>query len=50
VNFITVVARESPDTATRRSFVVRRDGPAGELLATPKGDEEMSEGSPANDD
>jgi carboxyl-terminal processing protease len=49
VNFITVVARESPDTATRRSFVIRRDGPAGELLATPKGDDEMSESSPSDD-
>ncbi len=50
VNFVTVVARESPDTATRRSFVIRRDGPAGELLATPKGDDEMSESSPGSDD
>ena len=50
VNFVTVVARESPDTSTRRSFVIRRDGPAGELLATPKGDDEAFEGFPMGDD
>jgi carboxyl-terminal processing protease len=43
VNVVTVVARENPDTQTRRTFVVRRDGPAGEILATPKTDDELSE-------
>jgi carboxyl-terminal processing protease len=43
VNFVTVVARENPDTTTRRTFVVRRDGPNGELLKTPKTDDELSE-------
>lgn len=38
VNLITVVARESPDTTTRRVVVVRRDGPNGEILKTPKND------------
>jgi carboxyl-terminal processing protease len=38
VNLITVVARESPDTTTRRVVVVRRDGPGGEILKTPKHD------------
>ena len=33
VNVVTVVARENPDTTTRRTFIVRRDGPNGELLA-----------------
>ena len=32
VNVVTVVARENPDTTTRRTFIVRRDGPNGELL------------------
>jgi carboxyl-terminal processing protease len=36
VNVITVVARESEDTATRYTLVVRRDGPNGEPLPTPK--------------
>ena len=36
VNVINVVARESEDTATRYTLVVRRDGPNGEALPTPK--------------
>jgi carboxyl-terminal processing protease len=36
VNVINVVARESEDTATRHTIVVRRDGPNGESLPTPK--------------
>jgi carboxyl-terminal processing protease len=36
VNVINVVARESEDTATRHTLVVRRDGPNGESLPTPK--------------
>jgi carboxyl-terminal processing protease len=43
VNVVTVVARENPDTTSRRTFIVRRDGPGGELLATPKTDDELSE-------
>ncbi|MBM4361582.1 MAG: PDZ domain-containing protein [Deltaproteobacteria bacterium] len=38
VNVINVIARESSDTATRRTLVVRRDGPGGEALPTPKSD------------
>jgi carboxyl-terminal processing protease len=36
VNVINVVARESEDTATRYTMVVRRDGSSGEALPTPK--------------
>jgi carboxyl-terminal processing protease len=36
VNVITVVSRENEDTATSRTLVVRRDGPGGEALPTPK--------------
>ncbi|MBX3183258.1 MAG: PDZ domain-containing protein [Polyangiaceae bacterium] len=36
VNVITVVSRENEDTATRKTLVVRRDGPNGEALPTPK--------------
>jgi len=39
INVITVVARESEDTASRLTRVVRRDGPRGEILATPKQDD-----------
>ncbi len=35
-NLVTIVAREDYDTIARRAFVIRRDGPAGELLATPR--------------
>jgi carboxyl-terminal processing protease len=40
INFVTVVARESNDVASHKSFIVRRDGPDGSLLETPKSDEE----------
>ena len=36
VNVITVVARENEDTVTRNTMIVRRDGPNGEPLPTPK--------------
>jgi carboxyl-terminal processing protease len=36
VNLITVVARESADTTTRRVVVVRRDAADGTILKTPK--------------
>jgi carboxyl-terminal processing protease len=48
VNVITVVARENPDTIGRKTLIVRRDGPAGELLSTPK-TEEDAEGAAADD-
>jgi carboxyl-terminal processing protease len=38
VNIITVVARENEDVLTAQTLVVRRDGPNGEALATPKRD------------
>jgi carboxyl-terminal processing protease len=50
VNVVTIVARENPDTTTRRTFIVRRDGPSGELLATPKTDEDLSETASSDDD
>ncbi len=40
VNVVTVVGRETTDTVGRKTFIVRRDGPDGELLATPKTEEE----------
>ena len=35
-NVVTIVARHSQETTTRRAFVIRRDGASGELLATQK--------------
>jgi carboxyl-terminal processing protease len=37
VNVITVVARESEDTTSRYTMIVRRDGPNGEALKTTRG-------------
>ena len=50
VNIITVMARENPDTLGRKMFIVRRDGPNGELLATPKTDDEAEPGASATED
>jgi carboxyl-terminal processing protease len=49
VNMITVVARENPDTVGRKTFIVRRDGPNGELLATPKTEEDLGEAGGGED-
>ena len=50
VNVVTIVARENPDTMTRRTFIVRRDGNGGELLQTPKTDDELSETASADEE
>ncbi len=50
VNVVTIVARENPDTTTHRTFIVRRDGPSGEILATPKTDDELSETASSDDE
>jgi carboxyl-terminal processing protease len=50
VNVITVVARENPDTTSRRVFVVRKDGAAGELLQTPRTEDDGGEGAGLADD
>ncbi|HJK96798.1 MAG TPA: MXAN_5808 family serine peptidase [Polyangiaceae bacterium LLY-WYZ-14_1] len=39
INYVTVYARESDDIVSRELFVVRRDGPNGELLDTPELDD-----------
>jgi carboxyl-terminal processing protease len=43
INVVSVIARESPETVGRRSFIIRRDGPNGEYLSTPKNDDEQGE-------
>jgi carboxyl-terminal processing protease len=50
VNIVGVYARETPDTVARRTFVIRRDGANGELLATPRGDDELAENAAGGDD
>ncbi|APR82459.1 Carboxyl-terminal protease [Minicystis rosea] len=44
VNLITVVARETPDTTTRRVLVVRKDAADGTTLKTPKSDDPVNDG------
>jgi len=41
INYVTVVARESNDVVSRKTVVVRADGPSGELLKTPRNDDEL---------
>jgi carboxyl-terminal processing protease len=41
VNYVSVWARESADSLARKVFVIRRDGAAGELLETPKVDDDL---------
>lgn len=43
VNLITVVARENPDTVTRRMIIVRKDGADGAILKTPKSDDPVDD-------
>jgi carboxyl-terminal processing protease len=49
-NIIRVVARENPDTTSLRMFIVRRDGPNGELLEAPKTEDEELTGSADSDE
>jgi carboxyl-terminal processing protease len=43
-NVVTIVAREDDDTLARRTYVIRRDGPNGELLQTPRQGQDRDEG------
>jgi carboxyl-terminal processing protease len=45
VNLITVFARETPDTITRRTIIVRKDAPDGSILKTPKTDDPVNDGA-----
>jgi carboxyl-terminal processing protease len=49
VNVITLVARENVDTVGRRTIIIRRDGPNGEIMTTPKTEDE-SETTGGSDD
>ncbi len=50
VNVISIIARENPDTTGHKTFVVRRDGTGGELLQTPKTEDDLSESGAQGDD
>lgn len=41
INYVTVFARESNDVISRRMMVIRRDGPQGQLLETPRFDDSI---------
>lgn len=41
INYVTIVARESNDVVSRKTVVVRADGPDGALLETPRNDDEL---------
>jgi carboxyl-terminal processing protease len=45
VNLITVFARETPDTTSRRVLVVRKDASDGSILKTPKTDDPVNDGA-----
>lgn len=49
VNVITVFARENPDTVGRKTIIVRKDGPNGELLQTPKTEEDLEAAAGVDD-
>ncbi len=42
-NIVSVWARENPDTTSHKVFVIRKDGPHGELLPTPKTEDDLAE-------
>jgi len=50
INVINVFARESADTIARRTLIVRRDGPNGELLSSPKTEESFWDSGEGTDD
>jgi carboxyl-terminal processing protease len=50
VNLVNIIARETPDTVGHKVFVIRRDGKNGELLTTPKTEDDLSENGPSTDE
>ena len=49
-NVVAIVARENPDTTTRKVFIIRKDGPNGELLASPKTEDDLAENAAGGGD
>jgi carboxyl-terminal processing protease len=50
VNAITVIARETPDTTTRRTVIVRKDATDGAILKTPKTDDPVADWARSGDE
>ena len=50
INVINVFARESADTVARKTLVVRRDGPNGELLPSPRTEDQFWDSGEGHDD
>jgi carboxyl-terminal processing protease len=51
INVVSIYARQSADDAlARKTFVIRKDGANGELIATPKTDDDLAETGGAADD
>jgi carboxyl-terminal processing protease len=49
-NFISIVARETPDTTSRKTLVIRKDAADGSLLKTPKNDDSVLGGDFGDDE
>jgi carboxyl-terminal processing protease len=49
INYVTVFARESDEVVSRSLLVIRRDGPDGALLPTPRWDDEVFGSVPGGD-
>ena len=49
-NVVSIWARETPDTTSRKVFIIRKDGPNGELLASPKTEDDLSENGAASNE
>lgn len=49
-NVVGIWARETPDTTSHKVFIIRKDGPNGELLASPKTEDDLAENTSANKD
>jgi carboxyl-terminal processing protease len=51
INVVSIYARQNADDAlARKTFVIRKDGPNGELITTPKTDDDLAETGGAADD
>jgi carboxyl-terminal processing protease len=50
INLVNIIARENPDTVGHKVFVIRRDGKNGELLTTPKTEDDLSENGAGGDE
>jgi len=49
-NVVSIWARETPDTTSRKVFIIRKDGPNGELLSSPKTEDDLGEATAGGSD